>query len=495
MSSDIHVHVHAGPQVSTSTKTTLAAEETPESAALGRKIARDASGSEKALLRMLQEAGARVLRAYPAPNFGLAPDDRRDLLQVHVRFPDGTMGYFAPGGPPRQWSYRFVEGSRPGDENLPGVDPIDIGRVTGAREEHTPECPCAHRHEGDKTVRPCAGEAGEASRYDFGPKDPEVRAQWTREIEEMLRAGGFVNPEQHAKRLVAEGYGPEEIRYRIATGQIQNQLGIQMMKKGDFGARETAPVIYEAAAGEDVRWDKAPDGSTFAKVNGISYRVRRKGSRWELVNHTDGKSLGTYSTQKDARCAIVKPKAAEAPLVANAVGAATGALVATALAAEEDALGGDCIPWVTVERNAEKYEACVARGKKLGMVATPKAVYEIMAPFYDKTDQEVFCVLIGNIRGELRGVVEVARGQISRVSVGVPEILRPVLIMRGEYMICTHNHPTTIPKPSKADLDLTKAIAEAVRPYASEITFADHVVIGGKGKWYSIREHHPKLFE
>ncbi len=100
----------------------------PTSEELARKIAHESSGSEKHLLSALQAAGARVLRAFPP--LTLATDDRRNLLQVHVRFPDGLMGYFSPGGPPRLWTYRFVAGSRPGDESLPGVEPKNIARVT-----------------------------------------------------------------------------------------------------------------------------------------------------------------------------------------------------------------------------------------------------------------------------------------------------------------------------------------------------------------------------
>jgi hypothetical protein len=97
---------------------------------LGAQIAYNSSGSEKALLHALAEAGAQVIRAYPAPAYGLASDARRDLLQVHVRFLDGTLGFFAPGGPPRIWTYTFRSGSRPGDAELPGVPPSQIASVT-----------------------------------------------------------------------------------------------------------------------------------------------------------------------------------------------------------------------------------------------------------------------------------------------------------------------------------------------------------------------------
>ena len=113
-----------------------------------RRIARDSSGSEPHLLRALTDAGVLVLRAYPAPNYGLATDERRNLLQIHVRFPDGTMGYFAPGGPPRLWSYTFTAGTKPGDENLPGVSVSDIASVIVGDYSEMPT-----QHTGRRPVR------------------------------------------------------------------------------------------------------------------------------------------------------------------------------------------------------------------------------------------------------------------------------------------------------------------------------------------------------
>lgn len=95
-----------------------------------KTIARQSSGSQQRLIQALSDARAVVLRAYPAPSYALAKDERRDLLQVHVRFPDGLIGYYSPGGPPRLWNYMFVAGSSPGDESLPGVSPNQIETVT-----------------------------------------------------------------------------------------------------------------------------------------------------------------------------------------------------------------------------------------------------------------------------------------------------------------------------------------------------------------------------
>ncbi len=85
-------------------------------AARARQIARYASGREDVLRRELREAGVLALRERPGPN-------RPELTQITVRFPDGRMGFFAPGGPRDFATYQFFEGSAPGDSELPGYAP------------------------------------------------------------------------------------------------------------------------------------------------------------------------------------------------------------------------------------------------------------------------------------------------------------------------------------------------------------------------------------
>jgi RadC-like JAB domain len=159
---------------------------------------------------------------------------------------------------------------------------------------------------------------------------------------------------------------------------------------------------------------------------------------------------------------------------------------------------GGCIPWVKVTRDPDKYESCLARAKKIGPVDTPEKVFELLETTYEQEDQEVFLVVLTDIRGQLRGVAEVARGQRSRVSVDTVDILRVVVTSGAEGFTVAHNHPSGSPKPSKADKDLTRAITRATESLnggkgMSGVAFLDHVVCGVK-KYHSLREHEPELF-
>lgn len=158
-------------------------------------------------------------------------------------------------------------------------------------------------------------------------------------------------------------------------------------------------------------------------------------------------------------------------------------------AAEQSAPSGevaDAVPWVKLERDPAAYAEQMAHAKAVGQITGARAVYDLLHDALSKEDQEVFCVVAVDIKGQCRGVTEVHRGARSRVSVDVPEILRVANALGGEMFIVVHNHPTTHATPSAADKSLTKAIEKAAK--ASEQVMMDHVVIG-MGEYFSFAEN------
>ncbi len=81
-----------------------------------RFIADRSGGQEKVLRGFLREAGAVVLRA-------TSEYSTRGDVQIKVRFPDGVIGIFNPGGPADRISYQWFEGHREGDELIEGTVP------------------------------------------------------------------------------------------------------------------------------------------------------------------------------------------------------------------------------------------------------------------------------------------------------------------------------------------------------------------------------------
>ncbi|WP_274629540.1 RadC family protein [Arvimicrobium flavum] len=59
------------------------------------------------------------------------------------------------------------------------------------------------------------------------------------------------------------------------------------------------------------------------------------------------------------------------------------------------------------------------------------------------------------------------------------EILRRALALSATAVVLAHNHPSGDPTPSRADIDMTKTIVEALKP--AGIAVHDHIIIGKKG--------------
>jgi DNA repair protein RadC len=74
----------------------------------------------------------------------------------------------------------------------------------------------------------------------------------------------------------------------------------------------------------------------------------------------------------------------------------------------------------------------------------------------------------------------VSEGSIDQASVHVREIVRRALDLGSAAIILVHNHPSGDPQPSRADISLTREIAQALKPLG--IALHDHLVIGGKGQ-------------
>lgn len=76
-------------------------------------------------------------------------------------------------------------------------------------------------------------------------------------------------------------------------------------------------------------------------------------------------------------------------------------------------------------------------------------------------------------------------GGLSSCSVCVREVLRQALKYGASQLIIAHNHPATSAQPSKADIDLTHAIADACQ--LIDMQLLDHIIVG-QDSTVSLRE-------
>jgi DNA repair protein RadC len=78
------------------------------------------------------------------------------------------------------------------------------------------------------------------------------------------------------------------------------------------------------------------------------------------------------------------------------------------------------------------------------------------------------------IRDELMG-----EGSVDEAPVYAREVIRRAMDLGTAAVILVHNHPSGDPKPSKADIDVTRAIADAGKRLG--IAVHDHVIVGTQG--------------
>ena len=78
------------------------------------------------------------------------------------------------------------------------------------------------------------------------------------------------------------------------------------------------------------------------------------------------------------------------------------------------------------------------------------------------------------IRDEL-----ISEGSIDQAAVHIREVIRRAIDLGSAALILVHNHPSGDPTPSRADIELTREIAEAGKRLG--IVVHDHIIIGTAG--------------
>ena len=72
-----------------------------------------------------------------------------------------------------------------------------------------------------------------------------------------------------------------------------------------------------------------------------------------------------------------------------------------------------------------------------------------------------------------------SRGTVDEAAVHVREVIRRAIDLGSAAIILVHNHPSGDPTPSRADIDVTRAIAEAGKRLG--IALHDHLIVGTGG--------------
>ncbi len=101
--------------------------------------------------------------------------------------------------------------------------------------------------------------------------------------------------------------------------------------------------------------------------------------------------------------------------------------------------------------------------------------------FLDKVDEEFYIICLNAQRRHIRNI-QMAAGSISGIDVSPRRVVEEAIKFRASGIILAHNHPSGELKPSKADVETTITIRNALE--VVEIELLDHFIVSGD-KFYS----------
>lgn len=129
-------------------------------------------------------------------------------------------------------------------------------------------------------------------------------------------------------------------------------------------------------------------------------------------------------------------------------------------------------------------EAAALRLAKTRLIGKPAlsswtALLDYCAAALARSPQEEFRVLFLDRKNVLIADEVQATGTVDHAPVYPREIVKRALELSASALILVHNHPSGDPTPSRADIEMTREIAEAAK--ALRIAVHDHLVVGRGG--------------
>lgn len=100
-------------------------------------------------------------------------------------------------------------------------------------------------------------------------------------------------------------------------------------------------------------------------------------------------------------------------------------------------------------------------------------------------DKEQFRILFLDKRNHIIADEVQQQGTVDHTPVYIREVVKRALELSATALILVHNHPSGDPTPSRADVEMTKQVADAAKPLG--IVIHDHIVVGKDGH-ASLRE-------
>ena len=146
--------------------------------------------------------------------------------------------------------------------------------------------------------------------------------------------------------------------------------------------------------------------------------------------------------------------------------------------AEVDGLGEAAITEFKVVQAAAHRLAKGQVGKR-PVLSSWSAVLDYVRTAQAFAEKEQFRILFLDKRNQLIADEVQQTGTVDHTPVYPREVVKRALELSATAVILIHNHPSGDPTPSRADIDMTRFIAEAGKPLGVQVH--DHIIVGRQG--------------
>jgi DNA repair protein RadC len=113
------------------------------------------------------------------------------------------------------------------------------------------------------------------------------------------------------------------------------------------------------------------------------------------------------------------------------------------------------------------------------VLSSPKAAGDFCRLKLAEREHEIFAVLFLDAQNRLIEYQEIFRGTLTQTSVYPREVVKAALACNAAGVIMTHNHPSGLAEPSRADEQITKTLQQALA--LVDVRVLDHLIVATSG--------------
>jgi DNA repair protein RadC len=127
----------------------------------------------------------------------------------------------------------------------------------------------------------------------------------------------------------------------------------------------------------------------------------------------------------------------------------------------------------------------LSEGVNRSKIGSSRDIYDIFHPLLADLPNEEFWIILLNRSNKIIDRQKISQGGISGTVTDIRIILKMALEKLASSLILCHNHPSGNPKPSEADISITKKIKESGK--LMDISLLDHIIVTD-GNYFSFAD-------